>query len=385
MPESLLFKFLSGVLLASMVVVGCSNNNENAKQPITASNQAPTTMTEQVPAEVAIELDHTQIPVLTWKMDMSHLVPVKGKVLSDGKPVMGVDIGIPGKRTMTTNENGSFELLVDSSIPQTLPMQISGAEHATIEGETIESSVQEMLKTAVSRIDIYYPIEVSEVKVDAMNPKQVEVHGRAVVEEGQNFPLITLEKYVVEGIVRDAKGNPVEGAVISFNRANGESLSGSDPSNPKGEYRMYYSPEKDVDLLLSVYLDDVKYTLPEGKLYHFTEGTSLNTDIILPETGTIIVDEPPTLVNTPTRGELYWARVIGLSVDPTVEYTISLPLADGSFVLKVAKEEWDKSPSFFQTKMERFSRSGMKRGDIIPSSWIPAPSKSDPYGIVPQV
>jgi hypothetical protein len=360
---------LTGIVLASMLLAGCTRNNGNA---------------EQTPSEVTIEMDQSAIPVVTWKMDASHLLPVKGKVLSGGKPVSGVEVGVTGKRNMTTDENGSFEVLVDRSIPQSLPLQISSSEQATVEGKALESLTQEALLTAVSHIDVYYPIQVSEVIANPKNADQVEVHARAVVEEGFTFPQTTLDKYVIQGVVKDANGNPVKGAMVSFTRDKGEGWSRSEPSNEKGEYKLYYFPEDDEDLYLSVHVGDVQYTLPEGRVYRFPDGTSVNTDITLPETGTIIVDKPPTLVSTPTKGELYWAQVIGLTVDPSVAYTISLPQEDGSFVLKIAKAEWDKSPKFFQTTMRRFSLTEIKRGDIIPSSWIPAPSKGDPDGIVPQ-
>jgi hypothetical protein len=359
-------------IAAAMLLAGCTNNNENAEQ-------APTTTAEQV----AIELDQSVFSIKQWNVDNSHLTPLVGRVMADGKPVIGIEVGT-GKRTITTDESGSFEMLVDRSIPQSIHLQISNAEQATIEGKVVGSSTQELLKAAVSRVDVYYPIQVTEVKADAEDPAMVEVHARAVLEEGNTFPKTTLDKYVIQGVVKDAKGNPVEGAMVSFIRDNGEGFSRSEPSNADGEYRMYYFPEEDEDLILNVHVGDARYTLPENRVYRFPEGTSVNTDIILPETGKIITDQPPTLVSKPAKGALYWALVIGLSVDASVEYTISLPQEDGSFVLKIAKAEWDKSPTFFQTEMRQFSETEIKVGDVIPSSWIPAPSKGDPDGIVPQ-
>lgn len=370
---------LTGFAAVSMLLAGCTNNVNRAN-----TEQAPATTTEQPPSQVAIELDQTTLSVVSWKMDMSHLATVKGKVLSDGKPVVGVEVGVPGKRSMTTDENGTFEMLVDRSIPQSMPLQILNADQATVEGNALGSPIKEALKSSVNHIDIYYPIQVTEVKTDPANPDQVEVHANAVVAEGQTFPRTTLDKYAIQGVVKDAKGNPVEGAMVSFIRDKGEGWSRSEPANDKGEYRLYYFPEDDEDLYLSVHVGDVQYTLPEGRVYRFPEETSVNTDITLPETGTTIIDQPPTLVSKPLKGALYWAQAIGLSVDASVSYTISLPQADGSFVLKISKVEWDKSPSFYQTAMRHFADTAIKAGDFIPSSWISTPNKGDPVGIVPQ-
>ncbi|BBI33544.1 carboxypeptidase-like regulatory domain-containing protein [Cohnella abietis] len=378
MRRRLTLLLLTSIVAASMLLAGCTDNNNNAEQAPT------TTTTEQTSTQASIELEQTAFPLIAWKMDNSHLIPVKGKVLSDGKPVVGVEVGITGKRMMTTDENGSFELLVDQSIPQSIPLQISSTEQATIDGKALGSSAQEKLKVAVSHIDVYYPIQITEVKADSSNPEKVEVHARAKVEEGQTFPKISLDKYAIQGTVKDANGNPVEGAMVSIIRDNGEGFSRSQPSNAKGEYRLFYSPEEDEDLILNVHVGETRYTLPENKVYRFPDETSVNTDITLPETGTVITDKPPTLVSKAAKGAQYWAQVIGLSVDPSVEYTISLPQEDGSFVLKIDKAEWDKSPKFYQTQMRHFSETEMKEGDFIPSTWIPAPSKGDPAGIAPQ-
>ncbi|RKP53893.1 hypothetical protein D7Z26_10880 [Cohnella endophytica] len=382
MKKRLTLILLTGVAVVGTLLAGCTNNNENT-EPTQPSTATATETAEEAPSQVTIQMDQTTLPVVTWKMDNSQLLPVKGKVLSDGKPVSGVVVGIAGKRNMTTDENGLFEVLVDRSIPQSIPLQVSNAEQATVEGKAVGSSTKEALKSASGRIDVYYPIQVTEVKADPDKADQVEVHARAVVEEGFTYPKTTLDKYVIQGVVKDAQGKPVKGAMVSFTRDKGEGWSRSEPANEKGEYRLYYFPEDDEDLYLNVHVGDVQYTLPEGRVYRFPEGTSVNTDIILPETGTTIVDQPPTLVSKPAKGALYWAQAIGLSIDPSVAYTISLPQEDGSFVLKIAKAEWDKSPLFYQTAMSRFSDTEIKVGDSVPSSWIPAPSKSDPVGIAP--
>ncbi|WP_256760765.1 hypothetical protein [Cohnella sp. WQ 127256] len=378
MRKRLTLMLLTGVLGASMIVAGCSsNNNNNIEQSATAASDATA-------SKLAIEMDQSSLSVVTWKMDNSHVVPVKGKVLFDGKPVVGAEVGITGKRILTTDENGAFEILVDRSLPQSLPIQINNVEKATIEGKALGKVSNDALESSVSRVDIFYPIQVTEVKTDADNPNQVEVHARALLEVEDSFPQTTLDKYMIKGTVKDASEAPVKGAIVSFTRDNGEGWSKSEPTNDQGEYMLYYSPEDDEDLYLQVHIGEVGYQLPEGRVYRFPDETSVNTDIILPATGNIIIDHPPTLVSSAAKGALYWSRAIGVSVDPSVPYSISMPKEDGSFVLIMDKAEWDKAPQFYQTEIRQLSDTEIKAGDFIPSSKIPAPKKSDPAGIVPQ-
>jgi hypothetical protein len=353
------------VLLVGSLLAGCSNK-----------------ATDEPSAQLSIEWDQSLLPVAIWEMDYSHLITVTGKVLADGKPVAGVGLTMKGKHNMTTDEYGVFTLQVDTSYPQSLQLQINSAEQATLEGKSLGDSSKEALLSSTSQILVYYPIQISEVTADPIDSSKVEVHARAVSEDGHSYPLINLDKYIIQGTVKDSTGNPVQGAIVSYSRESGDSWSFSQPSDDNGEYMLNYFPHPDSDLDLRVNVGEVQYTLPANRVIQFPVESSMNTDIILPATGTIIEDKPPTLVSKATDGAYYWSQAIGLVVDPSVTYSVSLPAKDGSFVIKIDKAVWDTSPSFFQTGLSKFSKTPLVAGDFIPSEWIPAPNEGEPTGIV---
>ncbi|WP_276354237.1 carboxypeptidase-like regulatory domain-containing protein [Cohnella caldifontis] len=370
----------AAMALALGVLAGCTDNAEPETGPAseTAASAAPTA------AKVSLSLDQATLSVQTWKMDNSHMMSVKGKVQADGQPVSGVEVNLADKRSVTTGEDGAFEFRVDRSIPQSIPIRVKSADKASVAGKPLDDSTKSALLAAESFVQVYHPIQITEVKAAPGDPDSVEVHARAVMGEGEEFPTTKLANYAIKGTVKDAGGNPVKGAEVSFYREHGEGWAKSAPSDENGAYMFYTSPEEDEDATFQVFVGDTKYTLPENRVYHFPEDTSSQVDITLPAEGTVIVDKPPTLVSQKTEGAVYWSQMYGLSVGEGVSYTITLPDKDGSFVVTVPKSVWDQSPTFYETRYSRFLIDPIAPGDPVSSADIPAPQPGDPQQIVPE-
>jgi hypothetical protein len=332
--------------------------------------------------KVAIELEQTALSVKSWKMDNSHLAPLSGKLLLDGRPVSGVQLRLSGKRVITTEEDGGFKFLVDRSIPQTLLVLVQSADGAELAGKPLGESDKKALLSAKGTVDVFYPIQITKVNTAENDADLVEVHAQAITENLQDFPVATLIQYAIKGTVRTADGTPVQGAIVSFTRNSGQGRARSEPSNEKGEYILYYSPDEQEDLYLNVHVGQTHYKLPENKVYHFPEDTSMQTDITLPAEGNIITDKPPTLVSIPAKGAVYWSLMVGLSVNDQMKYSVTLPNKDGSFVLTVPKKVWDQYPSFFETRVTRFLTDPISAGYEVPSSFLPVPQPDDPKRIV---
>jgi hypothetical protein len=353
------------LLLSIAFIAGCTDRQEDV----------------DLNTKFAIQLEHTELSVLGWKMDNSHVASLKGKVVMGDQPVIGVELKLAGKRSVVTNEDGSFEYLIDRSLPQMLAINVISADHTKIAGKPVKEQDKQDLLAATATVKIYYPIQIMNVKQAGDHPELVEVQARALPEKNQDFPITALIQYAIKGTVKSADGTPVKGATVSFSRDNGEGWGRSEPSNEKGAYILYYAPEPEEDLNLNVHVGLTKYTLPENRVYHFPEDTSVQTDITLPEDGTVILDKPPTLVSRPVKGGVNWSLMIG--VDTKENYTVTLPQKDGSFTLTLPKKVWDQSPSFFQTRVTRFLDDPVKAGDALPSSLIPTAQPNDPTGIVP--
>jgi hypothetical protein len=332
---------------------------------------------------IELGLDQSSFSIAPWKFDGSHMITAHGRLLIDGHPVAHAAVQVGDQRKLETNDNGTFDIQIDQSKPLKVPLRVTDVEQAALEGKAINKQLGQKLLGTSTEFNVYYPIEITQVQTSAQNPDMVEVHGRAQLRGDASFPTLLVDKYSIFGVVKDAAGNPVKNAIVNIRRSGVEGYAKSEPSNNNGEYSLMYLPEADEDTHLLVHVGDTHYQLPANKVYHFPDDTSIETNIMLPKEGTIIDDKPPTLVSKTAPGAFYKGTLIGLKVNDGSEYSLTIPMQDGSFSLKVPKKIWDQSPPFFETEMSRFSQKPISPGDFVPSTFIQKPGPSEPDHILP--
>ncbi len=316
-----------------------------------------------------LNLEQSTFVFKPWNPDGSHLSTVKGKLLMGDAPVANAVLHVgENNRSISTGEDGSFEILLDQSLLGQKSLRVESLENAAVNGKPIETAA--MQNPAVSAaLQVQYPIVVHSAEVSREDPGQMVVQGQIMADESVNY--FKLDKFRIAGTVKDASGRPVQGAVVWIDRDGGEGFAKSTPTDAQGRYEMFYVPE-DEDTYLSVTTNGgrVKYTLPPDKVYHFPEETSIEIDIVLPQEGTVIEDRPPTLVSRTASGGLYLGILAGLEAPRDVAYTITIPDAGGRFTITVPKEIWDEQPAFFETSMTKFVEEELKPGDTVPASFI---------------
>lgn len=388
-------KFLSKsavfVLLAAGLAGCAEDNNSASPSPSSASPSSSVASTASesaaaVKGDIHLDIDQTSYTLKQWKDDGSHTVSSKGKLLIGDQPVAHAIIHVgDSKRDIETAEDGSFEMLVDQSLLSQVPVHVVSIDKATVGGQPIAKDTADELLAATTYINVYYPIETTKVEPSAKDPSQVEVHGRVVSQQGDIVSFFQIDKYRIGGIVKDADGNPVKDAVVWIDRDEGEGFAKSTPTDENGRYYMYYLPEDDEGTNLTVTTDNAtkRYTLPKGRVFYIPDHTSVDINITLPKEGTEIVDKPPTLVAQTSPGAMYTGILVGLNVPSDVAYTATIPDKDGNFVITLPKSEWEKNPTFFETKMTKFVEDrDLTWGDTLPSRFI-EPGANDPKDIVP--
>lgn len=361
--------FLGLFLLLAALLTGCTAGDKTVKPAKVESTE------EQ---KVEFTLNRSMFEIVPWKTDNSHVIFVDGKITVDGQPVSGLTVQSKN-RQMETDKNGTFKILLDQSKIQKISVQVASAATATLSGKPVSEKVQKQLLSQSQEIQVFYPIEISKVEPSTENELDVMVHGRAVVpdHEGSTFPTLVYDKYAMYGTVKDHNGNPVKDAVVNIRFDGVEGFSKSLPTNEKGEYSLYFLPEDEYKWLY-VHVGDIHYELPEKKVFVIPEGTSVEANITLPETGNVIQDFPPYLTMKTAPGELYKGTIIGLNLDEKVPYQVSIPDKDGYFELTLPKEIWDLNPAFFQANMNYFSLKPLKPGDWLPSSILPVSQPHEP-------
>lgn len=375
-------RFISqAVVLVALAagIAGCTGGgSESAKE---SREIQPGSQSAANDRAFRIQLDQTTFALKHWKTDGSHRINVSGKFTQGGEPVSGAVLHVGGsKRDIPTGDDGSFQILFDQSLLGLTDVRVVSLDKAKVGGKPIVPEQIEKGKAAAAAINVYYPIEIAKVSVSGSNPEMMEVEGRLLADQQASVAYFQEDKFRIAGIVKDGDGKRLKNAVVWIDREDGEGFAKSTPADENGYYEMFYLPEDDEDTNLSVTVGTVKYTLPKGKVYKFPDDTSLSIDITLPKEGTIIDDQPPTLVSRTAKGAMYDGLMVGLDVPEGVAYEVTIPNAEGHFKIIVPKSAWEQHPTFFETKMSQYVEDELEPGDAVPSSFIVV-SADAPRGI----
>ncbi|GFN32257.1 carboxypeptidase-like regulatory domain-containing protein [Paenibacillus xylaniclasticus] len=326
-----------------------------------------------------IELEQTSFAAKSWKSDGSHLTAVKGRLTLGERPVAHALLQVqPQGRTIVTEEDGSFKLLVDRSLVASRPLTVLSVHDAKIAGKPVEKEEADSIRSATSRINVYYPIEVIQVSPSDTDKSKVKVHARLNVENDDKISFFKIDKYRIAGKVTDADGNPVKGAVVWIDRDSGEGFAKSTPTDRNGNYEMYYWPEEE-ETNLTVIVGTRRYELPKGKVIHLPHHTSVDIRIRLPREGLVLDDRPPNLVCTTSKGVTYTGLLAGLDVPTGTSYSVTIPDRQGRFVVTVSKDVWETRPLFYETVLTRFIAQDkiFEAGDELPDGLL-EPGNQDP-------
>jgi hypothetical protein len=333
------------------------------------------------PKEASFSLDHDHFTVSSWQRDGSQIETVKGKLSLDQKPIEHASIQIGEKKKISTDQHGEFSFTVDKTAISERRITISSLDGAKIGGKVLTENQKKIIQTQTTIVSVDFPIKILKEQPDSNNPNQVVIDAQIQLEKGMKFQFPSFNSYTMHGIIKDAKGNPVKGAVVSTvrstNRDVGEGFNQSKPSKEDGSYAMMYIPENDEETQLRINTGDIMYKLPANKFFHFPDGTSSEVDLILPEKGDIIDDKPPALVAKTYLGANYQGVLVGVQTDASV----TIPDEAGNFKIKLKKEDWVNSPRFFETIWSGFSASELKPGDFAPANLKQSLKNEEPQNI----
>lgn len=324
----------------------------------------------------AIALDRNSFTLRQWKEDGSHMTATNGMLKLGDLPVAGAVIHAgASKRDIVTKEDGSFELSVDRSLLSETPVKVISVDQARAGGKPLDDRAAGSLLKAEASYSVYYPIEITRTAAAPGKDGEVEVHARIVSDPGDVVTFFQVDKYRIGGKVTSADGAPVKDAVVWIDRDEGEGFGKSTPTDEEGRYELFYLPEQDEGTNLSVTIGTTRYTLPDNRVFHIPEETSVQINITLPAEGTVIEDKPPSLVSVTSPGAMYMGVLAGLRVPEGTAYTVTIPDKEGRFVLTVPKKVWETQPPFFETKMSKFVEDReLSWGDALPSGFLQAKS-----------
>ncbi|MEQ6388089.1 Ig-like domain-containing protein [Bacillaceae bacterium S4-13-58] len=336
-----------------------------------------------ITGEASITLDKSTFAVTPWYLDNSHVVQVNGQITVGENPVQGVEVQMDQLRTTQTDEKGKFSFFVDKSTVANIPFHVVDTSEATVQNEQLSAEAEEKVMNLKTAVSVHYPIKIIDSKPSSEHKGYMDVNMKSeLVDETHHYPSFGISKFIISGKITDANGNPVEDATVNFRRDGVEGFTMSEPSNTEGEYMLLYVPEDDEDHYMHVVLDDQVYTLPDHKVYQFPEDISVQINITLPKTGTVITDKPPYLVTKTMDKAQHKGIFVGVHTDKP--YWITIPKSDGTFTATVPKEVYDQGLELYQsTYLGILKMDQLEIGDQINHLFVPSPSYKEPQHIIP--
>jgi hypothetical protein len=296
--------------------------------------------------------------VRAWRASSSNTQDVTGRVLLGSTPVQGVRVAVGGYvLPAATAPDGSFRYPVDITVPLHHPVEIVSADRARVRGRPATASERRALTGLRSSFDVGYA--VTGLRARLQEDGSVLVSGRLASAEGGNPPAAALYTYRLTGVVTNAAGNPVSGAIVVTRTQDRDFWTFSTPSDAQGRYTSFFAASDEtaadpVRFSVQVAVADKAYGLPTGVDADFARLRSATMNLQIPASGTGLTIPKPISY----AGAVYEGVLVGVS-GPGVVKPVSARWPDArgrfSFVLPASMRGktvrlWQSFQQLFQSQ-----------------------------------
>lgn len=382
-----------GGTVASQVQVFALGGSQKQSTPPSISNtaiiRAPSTVTatpivhadvKRSSARSNAHVTGPTISVKPWNSDTSNQAPVQGHVTLSGKPVEGVVLSIGGwVDPRPTDAHGAFTYLADTSAAERHVATVVGVAHATVGGHPLSAAQRSALLGRTGGISVAYP--VTGVSAHASGG-DVVVTGKLGDSGGNAPPPVVLYSYELRGVVTNASGQPVAGAVVTTRTNDRQYWTQSRPSGANGHYASFLvaadqEGDSPVPMTVGVAVGNTSYAEPFGDFVNFAHLKSATLNIQLPS-GTSL---PKASINpTAVAGAIYQGIVVGVVagrggiIRPVSE---SWPDNGGHFRIVLPSSAKGKTVTFWESQAQFFTASNAKPGGALDLSIYPTSLPTD--------
>jgi hypothetical protein len=314
--------------------------------------------------EAAFELPEP-LEIREWSADASPLQDVEGRLTLGGEPVAGARIKVGDYRLWAaTDEDGAFQYPLDVTLPRRYEVSVASAENATVDGEAPSSDALTALEDARGSIVAAHRLDELEA---TPGEGGIVITGRVTLA-GEPVEPVTLYAYELTGAVTDAKGRPVEGAIVSTRTTDRDFWTFSDPSDRRGRYRSNFAAadrigSNPVPITVHVAVGDEEFAFGAEETVLFERLKSAEMNIHLPPDG-----YPLALpASRSFSGARYKGVVVGAQAEdrPVRPVRATWPDEDGRFELLLPDSLAGETVSLWAGELELFSRREAKPGGQI--------------------
>jgi PQQ-dependent dehydrogenase (methanol/ethanol family) len=349
--------------------LGQARNTASARQSVPSTPPARRTVAAAVGPKSTVATFAVQRPeaIRPWTPANNDTVPMTGRLLLRGKPVVGARIRVDGWLVpQATDRDGRFSYPADFTAARRHVVSVASADRATVGGKRLSASQQAQVRRAQGALSVAY--RVVGLSAKKRPDGTIAVSGRLARTDGSAPPGVVLFTYRLTGRVLDANGNGVAGAVVVTRTADRNFWTFSQPSNAGGFFTSFLTSSDQagsspVPLAVQVALGEDSYGLPVGVNANFPRLRSATTTITLPSQ----VGNPTIAAPQATAGAIYDGLLVGLSGarGPIRPVSARWPDARGNFELVLPRSQHGKTVFLWQNRRQFFSRSAARPGGSV--------------------
>jgi alcohol dehydrogenase (cytochrome c) len=319
------------------------------------------------------------LAVRDWRANSSNRQRATGRVRLGSTPVQGVRVAVSGYvLPALTAKDGSFRYPVDITIPLRQVATVVSADKARVNGRLLTERERSALVGLHAGLSVGY--RIGDLRTRIQKDGTVLVTGRVRSTEGGSPPPVALYTYRLTGVVTDAAGKPVAGAVVVTRTQDRDFWTFSTKSDSQGRYASFFAASDEtaadpVTFSVQVAVGNSSYGLPVGVNADFARLKSASMNLQLPATGTGLTIPKPTSY----AGAVYEGLLVGVSAPGVVKpVSARWPDARGNFSFVLAASLRGKTVRFWESFQQLFQRSPTGPGRPIDlDSW--------PTRLVPKV
>jgi hypothetical protein len=180
------------------------------------------------------------VVVVPWQADSSNVQTVTGRLLWNGKPVVGANVTVDSYQVpQPTDKQGKFSYDIDNTVAGRHLMHVTGLAGATVGGKRLSAGQKQAVSVATGGFTSAYAI--SGLHASVQHNGDVLVTGSATDSSHAAPPPAHLLSYDLTGRITTTDGQPVEGAIVITRTQDRDFWTRSNPSNANGDYSSFFT------------------------------------------------------------------------------------------------------------------------------------------------
>jgi hypothetical protein len=295
--------------------------------------------------------------VVPWQADSSNVQTLTGRVLWNGKPVVGADVTVDSYQVpQPTDKQGRFSYDIDNTVAGRHVVEVTGLGGATIGGKRLSAGQKRAVSAATGGFTSAFAI--SGLHASVQHNGDVLVTGSATDSAHAAPPAVHLLSYELTGRITSATGQPVAGAIVITRTQDRDFWTRSNPSNADGYYTSFFTASdetSDNPVLISVGVaqGSTSYGGITGTNVPFVRLESSELNIQLGADAAYKITLP-----VPFRAAIYSGLAVGVTVGGKVVVPLSetWPDSKGRFSMLLPSYVRGRALSFFESQNQVLSR-----------------------------